>query len=256
MSDLEFHYEGRNYVVVGASSGMGRRIALDLAGSGAKVLAVARNEERLSEVKVSFPERITTASLDVLKADDKAWEAVLAPFVDANGKCNGAVYTAGIVGGTPLRSYNDQFARQIVDTSLWGMIRFLHMISKKKYANKGSSYVVFSSVAAYCGNKGEMAYAAAKGAVQSAVRSVAKEICRDMHRINSVSPGWVETDMTKIYQREMGEIQSHESLDGGILGTGKPEDVSGAVLFLLSDAARWITGTDIVIDGGSLLGTH
>lgn len=102
MKDIEFHYAGRNYVVVGASSGMGRRIALDLAEAGAKVLAVARNEERLSEVKAAFPDRITMASLDVLKADDRDWEAVLSAFVDEHGKCHGGVYTAGIAGMSPL----------------------------------------------------------------------------------------------------------------------------------------------------------
>lgn len=256
MEDIEFHYENRNYVVVGASSGMGRCIALDLAGAGANVLAVARNEERLSEVKASFPERINTASLDVLKADDKAWEAVLTPFVEANGKCHGAVYTAGIAGMTPLKAYSEELGRSILDTSLWGMVRFMHMIAKKKYAEKGSSFVAFASTAAYQGNKGQFAYSAAKGAVQSALRSLAKEICRDGHRINSVSPGWVESDMSQDSVAEMGDIRPKEVFDGYLLGTGKPEDVSGTVLFLLSDAARWITGTDIVIDGGSLLGTH
>ena len=256
MKDIEFHYAGRNYVVVGASSGMGRRIALDLAEAGATVLAVARNEERLSEVKAAFPDRITMASLDVLKADDRAWEAVLSTFVEEHGKCHGGVYTAGILGGTPLRSYSEELAKSIVDTSLWGLVRFLHMATKKKYVEKSSSFIAFSSVAAYCGNKGEMAYAAAKGAVQSAVRSIAKEICRDGHRINSVSPGWVETEMTRSYQEKMGAIQSQKGINDCILGIGHPEDVSSTVLFLLSDAARWITGTDIVIDGGSLLGTH
>lgn len=254
MRDVQFHFKDRNFVVVGASSGMGRQTALDLAESGAHVLAVARNEERLESLRLQYPQQIRTASLDVLSADSASWDTVLSVFVEEYGKCHGGVYTAGISGMTPLRMYDEELGRQIISTSFWGMARFIQSISKKKYANKGASFVVFSSTAAYCGNKGQFAYSAAKGAVQTAVRSIAKEICRDQHRINSISPGWVESDMTKESVEELGRIRPSETFDHYRLGLGKPEDVTGMVLFLLSDTARWITGTDVVVDGGSLLG--
>lgn len=256
MKDVQFHFENKNFVIVGASSGMGRQIALDLAESGAHVLAVARNEERLEAVHQQYPQQIVTVSLDVLSADSTAWDTVLAAFVEHYGKCHGGVYTAGISDMTPLRMYDEAIARRIVDTSFWGMARFVQCMAKKKYSSKGSSFVVFSSTAAYCGNKGQFAYSAAKGAVQTAVRSLAKEICREQHRINSISPGWVESDMTKESVEELGAIRPAETFSQYHLGLGKPEDISGMALFLLSDAARWITGTDIVIDGGSLLGTN
>ncbi|WP_290710199.1 SDR family oxidoreductase [Anaerovibrio sp.] len=251
MEDLEFHFENKNFVVVGASSGLGRRIALDLAQSGAKVLAVGRNKQRLEAVESEFPDKIFPVSLDVLNAEDGDWESILSEFVSEYGKFHGAVYTAGITGVSAIRSYDKQLAKSIVDTSLWGMINFLHMISKKKYAEKKSSYVSFASVAAHCGNKGFFAYSAAKGAVISAVRSIAKEISREGHRINSISPGWVQTEMT-----DGAEGAQAEGFGRYLLGIGRPEDVSGMALFLLSDAARWITGTDIVIDGGFVLGKH
>ncbi len=254
MRDVQFHFKDRNFVVVGASSGMGRQIALDLAESGAHVLAAARNKERLEKVRLQYPEQIRTASLDVLSADSTSWDSVLSLFVEEFGKIHGGVYTAGISGMTPLRLYDEEAGRRIVDTSFWGMTRFIQSLSKKKYVSKGASFVVFSSTAAYCGNKGQFAYSATKGAVQTAVRSIAKEICRDQHRINSISPGWVESDMTKDSIEELGNIRPSETFDHYRLGLGKPEDVSGMVLFLLSDAARWITGTDVVVDGGSLLG--
>ena len=256
MRDVQFHFENKNFVVVGASSGMGRQIALDLAESGAQVLAVARNEKRLEEVRLRYPQQVMIASLDVLSADRAAWDHVLVPFVEKRGKCHGGVYTAGISDMTPLRMYDEEIARRIVDTSFWGMTRFIQSLAKKKYASEGSSFVVFSSTAAYCGNKGQFAYSAAKGAVQTAVRSLAKEICKDRHRINSISPGWVASDMTKKSIEELGEIRPAETFAQYLLGLGKPDDISGMALFLLSDAARWITGTDVVVDGGSLLGTN
>ena len=93
------------------------------------------------------------------------------------------------------------------------------------------------------------AYSAAKAAVNAAVKSLAKEICTRQQRINSVMPGWVETGMTHSFTEvsDMAEILSHE-----LLGTGKPVDVSGMVLFLLSDRAKWITGTTVSVDGGYL----
>lgn len=255
MKDVKFQFENKNFVVVGASSGMGRHITLDLARAGAHVLAVARNEERLQEVQKSFPDLIEVQTLDVLEAGPEDWDRVLGEFVEKHGKVNGGVYTAGITGMTALRMYDDDLAHRILDTSFWGMVRFIQGMAKKKYAANGSSYVVFASTAAHYGNRGQFAYTAAKGAVLSFVRATAKEICRSQHRINSISPGWVETNMTQEAAKVDSIIQTEHVFQRYILGTGQPEDVSGAVLFLLSDAARWITGTDLLVDGGSLLGT-
>lgn len=251
--NVAFDFHNRNYVVVGASSGMGRNIALHLAESGANVLAIARNEKRLSDLRNSFPEKIKTEKLDVLSADNADWGNVLDDFVNDVGKCHGGVYTAGIGGVSSLRGFDTDEARKIIDTSLYGMLGFLSNFIKKKSVEKGSSFVVFSSVAAHIGQKGSIAYSAAKAAVKNSVTSIAKEICRDKHRINSISPGWVNSEMTE--QSLINGMQSYnDMLSIHRLGVGTPDYVSGMVLFLLSDAARWITGTDVVVDGGYLLG--
>ena len=249
MKDIQFHFEDKNFVVVGASSGIGRQIALDLAEAGAHVLAVARNKDRLIEAKKAFPDLIDIKLIDVLEANAEEWSKALGEFVGLHGKINGGVYTAGIAGVTALKMYDEEFAERILDTSFWGMARFIQRASKKKYAAKNSSYVVLSSIAAYLGNKGQFAYSGAKAAVQAAVKSWSKEICSDGHRINSISPAWTETNMTKNpYITPDNLFASYH------LGTGKTEDISGVALFLLSDAARWITGTDILVDGGCTLG--
>ena len=254
MRDVQFDFKNKNYVVVGASSGMGKQIALDLAESGAHVLAVARSEERLSELQHVYSDFISVRSLDVLTAGAEDWDGILNNFVEKHGKIHGGVYTAGITGMTALRMYDEEFAHRILDTSFFGMVRFIQAMAKKKHAEKGSSYVVFSSTAAHYGNRGQFAYSGAKGAVYTALRSLAKELYRDKHRINSVSPGWVETDMSLNSRDEIGAERVKEIYDSYPLGVGKPDDVSPMVLFLLSDSARWITGTDVVIDGGSLAG--
>lgn len=252
--DVVFDFHNHSYVVVGASSGMGKDITLNLAQAGANVLAIARSEERLGKLRKMFPEKIKTATIDVLTATNKDWENVLDEYVKEVGKCSGGVYTAGVGGITSLRGFDAEAAHKITDTSFYGMIGFLSNLIKKKYVRHGSSFAVFSSVAAYEGQKGGIAYTAAKSAVKNSVKSIAKEICRDMHRINSISPGWVKSELTEnaIIKNETASYEAMLALHR--LGTGEPKDVSGMVLFLLSDAARWITGADFVVDGGYLLG--
>lgn len=253
MKDVEFHFQNKSFVVVGASSGIGRRVVLDLAEAGAHVLAIARNKVRLTEVQKHFPEKISIAVLDVLKAGTNDWENVLDNFVQEHGELHGGVYTAGITGMSPLKMYDEKLAQDIMNTSFWGMMHFIQCVTRKKYAKDNGSYVVFSSVASYWGCKGQFAYSGSKAAVRTAVRSLAKEICRKKQRINSISPGCVTTQMT------MDSVENNANLsqyviDQHHLGLGQPEDVTGMVMFLLSDAARWITGTDVVVDGGYLLG--
>ncbi len=252
--EVTFDYSQHNYVVVGASSGMGRDIALKLADAGANVLTIARNKERLSELHDYYPEKIMIGALDVLKASNEDWRKLFDNFIGKVGKCHGGVYTAGVGGISSLRGFDAEVAHKIIDTSLYGMIGFLSNFVKKKYVISGSSFVVFSSVAAYEGQKGGMAYSAAKAAVTISVKSIAKEICRDKHRINSISPGWVESDLTHNSIIKNSTCSYENMLALHRLGKGTPEDVSGTVLFLLSDAARWITGTDVIVDGGYLLG--
>lgn len=251
MSDVHFDFSGKNFVVVGASSGLGRQIAGELAESGAHVLAIARSTERLNELERTSP-LIQTAVLDVLTASAEDWTAVLEQFVRDHGKIHGGVYTAGITGVTPLKGYDRNMATAIFQTSFDGSVDFLQCASKKKFSEMGASFVLFSSVASYEGTKGLLFYASAKSAVRTAVRTIAKEIGHRGHRINSISPAWVDTEMTSSYLESVGMGQ--ESVRDGILGRGRPEDVSGMVLFLLSSRARWITGQDFVTDGGYMCG--
>ena len=252
MSEVVFNFTGKKFVVVGASSGMGRQTALELAEAGAHVLAVARNEERLSALRDAHPDLIETVSLDVTTASNDQWTDAIGTFVGKNGKLDGAVYTAGTTGTTSLRLHDGADARNIMETGFWGAMKSLEITTKKKYSNEGASYIVFSSVAAYGGGRGMLVYSGTKAAVQAAVHSVAREISGRGQRINSISPGWVQTEMTTNYLDHMG--QSAQEISDGCLGKGTPQDVTGMVLFLLSNRAKWITGVDFIIDGGFMFG--
>ena len=244
---VKFDFNEKNFVVVGASSGIGRQVAIELAESGANVLAIGRNLERLESLKQTNPQKIFTVSLDVINANQDDWIVAFNNF----GKIDGGVYSAGIVGLTPLNSFDRELAHKIFDTSFWGMINFLQVAAKKKFSNAGSSFVLMSSLAAEYGTKSLFAYSAAKAAVKAAVKPIAKEIIRNRHRVNTVSPAMVNTDMLGniAYETEV----TKEEIARYPLGLGKPNDISGIILFLLSDRAGWITGQDFALDGGYLL---
>ena len=246
--NIKFDFGGKNFVIVGASSGIGRQTALELVDSGADVLAVGRNLERLKSLKDTCPQKIFTVSLDVLKANQDDWSDSLTNFVNANGKIDGAVYSAGIVGATPLNSFDAELAHKIFDTSFWGMINFVQVAAKKKFSNAGSSFVLMSSItSAGFGTKGLFAYTAAKSAVTGVLKPLAKEIIRNRHRINAVSPAMVKTEMVAT---AAADFISEDEISRYLLGIGKAEDVSGMILFLLSDRAGWITGQNFLVDGG------
>ena len=247
-----YHFSAKNFIVIGASSGMGRQIAEELAEAGAHVLAVARRQELLRQLQEKYPTNISVAVADMTEA--RPLDHVIAPFVAQFGKLHGAVYTAGVEGLTPLRAFSEEMARTIMETSFWGAIKAMQLINQRKFSVDGSSSVLFSSISAYTGASSMFAYSAAKAAVQAAARSIAKEICRNGKRINTISPGWVSTEMTHRAVQEAAEDMMGIVEERCLLGLGKPADVSGFVLFLLSERARWITGKDFIVDGGYLWG--
>ena len=254
MAEVNFCYEGKNFVVVGASSGIGKQIAMELSQAGANVLCIARRTELIEQMKIhEATGEIIPGYADVTKANPSDWDKIFEEFTAKFGKLNGGVYTAGVVGLTSLRAWDDRLAKNIADTSYLGMLNFMRSVTKKRFVVDGSSFVVFSSVAAHTGYKGLLIYSSIKAAVQTAVKSMAKELAKQKHRVNSVSPGWLtDTEMTSV---EKDGFSNREILASNImLGAGSTDKISGVVLFLLSDRADWITGVDILVDGGMKLG--
>ena len=248
--DDKYNFAGKNFAVIGASSGIGRQCVLDLTELGANVLAVGRNAERLQALRQNNPEKIFTAQLDVTTAKAEDWENVFENFINAFDRLHGGIYTAGIWGLTPLNGFDEEFAHKIFDTSFWGAVMFLQIATRKKFTHWMSAFVVMSSVAADYPSKGLFAYSAAKAAVQAAVQSFAKEIIKNGHRINSVAPALVQTEMMDNDFATM----ACEMIPKHLLGICEPKDVAEMILFLLSDRAKKITGHNFSIDGGYLSG--
>lgn len=222
---------------------------MEIAGSGGEVLAVGRNRERLLDTYGHFPERITIAESDV--RDYTGIEEAVKRFADSRGRINGLVHAAGVLRMTPLKLYSEDSAREMMDINFWSGIKIVQIASRKRYSEPGSSYVLIASVCACRGEAAQFALNASKASLQTAARTIAKEIYKQGSRINTISPGLILTELTK---GDFDERGISESIIGRhLLGLGKAEDVSGMALYLLSDRARWITGQDFVVDGGYLV---
>ena len=247
---VDFHFNGGNFLIVGASSGIGRQIAEDIVNGGGTVLAIARNKERLSMLQGIDPTSIHTVSVDVRDVD--TLEQAVSDFVVRNGKIHGSVYTAGISRVTPLKSHLESETKEIMDINYWGFVYLMKILNRRKYSVDGCSHVVISSVAGHTGEAGNFAYSASKAAIINSVRTFAKEIYKRGNRINSISPGFVNTALSEGFFENRG--LSERTKEKHLLGFGESTDISGIALFLLSDCSRWVTGQDFVIDGGYLVG--
>lgn len=244
--NVKFDFTGERFIVTGASSGIGRCIATELIDSGAEVLAIARRKQVLEELKMYCPQRITIAPIDVTHVE------MLRSVIDsyaALGKIAGSVHAAGVNRFTPLRAFNRNDAIDIMETTLWAGIDLIRLMSRKKYMSATMSHVMIGSVAGMEGCAGLTGYSAAKSAVINAARTMALELASKYIRINAVSPGWVESDMTK-QMKDVYPDGIQKQIEMHPLGIGQAIDVSNMTLFLLSDRAKWITGGNFVVDGG------
>ena len=245
--DVIFDFTDKNFVVTGASSGIGKQIVIELAEANANILAIARREDVLKKLATKYP-NITVGALDVRDYDEM--EKQIKNFVDSKGKLSGTVHVAGLLSATTLKFYDETIAKDIMDVSFWAGVKLIQIATKVKYSVQGSSNVLFASTAASKKMPGFFAYSSSKAAIKSGIHTIADEISSKKHRINTISPGYVITEMTDKSNLETNErvtLEKHQ-----LLGFGKPTDISGVVLFLLSSRASWITGTDVVVDGGFL----
>lgn len=241
---------GKKILITGASSGIGRATAILLSQVGATVALVARDEERLRQTLSSMdePSKHACYSADLLQLDNI--EPLIEESVKADGqKFDGFVHCAGVAHTVPLKLLD--YTRQDEDmrVNYYAFIEFAKQLSKKKYGTKDCSLVGISSIASYRGGKCQTVYSATKAAMDAAVVTLSKELADKGVRINSIRPGMIRTELSERGAEQKGlevDVLSQQQ----VLGLGKPEDVANMAAFLLSPAARFITGQNISVDGG------
>jgi 3-oxoacyl-[acyl-carrier protein] reductase len=244
--------EGKTALVTGASQGIGETIARRLAAAGATVLVAARNEEKAASVAASIAEAGGSAEavrLDV--ADPASVSEVFRGIAERHGKLDVLVNNAGITDdGLLLRMSKESWDR-VIATDLTGVFlvtqEAVKLMMKKRVAGR---IVTVGSVVGLMGNAGQANYAAAKAGVVGFTLSLAREIGSRGITVNAVAPGYIETPMTAALSDDQRKALAGKIVLGR-LGTG--EDVAGAVLYLASDLASYVTGTVLNVSGGLLI---
>lgn len=244
-----FSLEGKTIVITGASSGIGRQCAIDCSKMGAKVVLIARNEERLRETLQLLNGSNHFHYLFDLNNIVEIKELIIA-ITERVGKIDGFIHAAGIEKTLPVKLLTSEDYENVFKVNTLSAFEFIHFFSNKKYFNDKGHIVLISSITSVIGRSGVAAYAASKGAMVSATRSMALELAKKDICINCISPGTILTPLMQRFLSTLTEEESKKRIGGFPLGLGNPEDVSHTCVFLLSDASRWITGQNIIVDGG------
>ena len=239
-------------LVTGASSGIGRAIALRCNALGATVIANGRNEERLRETK----NRATNPNAFLIEARDLILDMEVLPgwvtrLREQYGKLGGFVHAAGEGLTAPLGLYDLAVSRALFDIHVHAPILLAKgFADRRNNIGPGSAMVFLASASAVLPPRGKLAYASAKSALITAAKCAARELAPQAIRVNSIAPALVETPMVEGYKELLGQESFDAELAQYPLGIGKPEDIASTACFLLSEKARWITGQNIVMDGG------
>ena len=249
MNDM-FSLSDKTILITGASSGIGRECSIFASKLGANLVLIGRNEERLKNTLDSLEEgKHIYFSCDV--TDYESLEGTIKQAVKEVGKICGFVHSAGIELTLPLRNMNHKKYEKLFAVNVISAFEIARLISKKKYLSpQGASFIFISSIKGLVGEIGNIGYCSSKSALLAGCKAMALELASKKIRVNSILPGVVETEMVKNLFDNISEEEQKVIIAKHPLGLGEPRDVANACAFLLSDASRWITGTNFVIDGG------
>ena len=241
-----FDLTGKTILITGASSGLGRQCAITASQHGATVFITGRNEERLLETYRQLP----GPGHQMVRAD-LTLEQEIAKLVEQLPELNGVVYSTGISDLSPARfikpediskTFNISFNASVLLTS--------QLLAKKKLAKNACSLVFISTISTRYPFVGGTMYISAKAALESYAKVLALELAPRGIRSNSISPAFVRTPMLDDTAEKYSEEAVRKIEAQQLLGLGEPEDVANPVVFLLSDAARWITASNLILGGG------
>jgi NAD(P)-dependent dehydrogenase (short-subunit alcohol dehydrogenase family) len=246
MKDSDFSLNDKTILVTGATSGIGLEICKQIAIAGGHFIGIGRNIEKLQQyIVASKLEGSKAVKFDLIELKN-----IHLLISDLSTKIDGFVHSAGIANVSPMHFFNYSDYENIRKINLDCVLVLLSELLKKKKINKKSSVVFISSISAIRGAKGNGLYAITKSALDTIGKVYANELSSKYIRVNTIQPGMVETEMSKqaenILSKEVMDIDRSKYP----LGYGEAKDIALPVIFLLSNASKWITGQSIVIDGG------
>lgn len=244
---------GKVAVVTGASRGIGRAIAVDLGHAGANLALFGRDRAALEEtadaVRAQRGEAsVTLHACDV--TDEDAVQGAIGDVLAQHGRIDVAVANAGQSIDALLLRFKSADLERLIDVNLKSAFYLSAAVAKPMMKQRSGAIVLVSSIVGIAGNPGQSMYAATKAGLLGLGKSLAKELGSRSIRVNVVAPGFIETAMTT----DISAAAREHYLKNIALGrAGSPEDVAPVVTFLASDAARYVTGQTVVVDGGFLM---
>jgi NAD(P)-dependent dehydrogenase (short-subunit alcohol dehydrogenase family) len=245
MNKNPFTLKNKIIFVTGSSSGIGRAIAIGSSKMGAGLIITGRN---ISGIKATMDELNPNVNNKYILADLQN-DSDLEKLVEELPILDGVVFNAGIIKTVPVSFIKKQQIKEVFDVNFNSSVILIQKILSKKKIRKGGSICFISSVASSYVNIGNSLYSASKGAINSFTRALALELASKNIRVNAILPGFIETNILEGSNIDENSIKEH--LKKYPMGRfGNPEDISNAVIYLLSDASKWTTGSLMTVDGG------
>lgn len=239
-----FSLEGKNILVTGASSGIGRGIAVACSKMGATVVINGRNKERLYET-LSLME----GENHFVTVGDLTDTNSLFAMVETLPKLDGVVHCAGIGQRIPCKDLQVENVNQVMNVNFLAPVMLQAELLRQKKINKGSSIVFVASIASWSPSFGNSVYSASKGAIISYANCLALELSPRKIRVNCISPAMVWTDLILADGIDEEQLKEDEQ-KYPLKRYGQPDDIANLAVYMLSDASTWMTGSNVKISGG------
>ena len=248
---MKFSLNNKIAIVTGASQGIGKIIAFELAKSGAHVVCISRNKKAIEsivdEISINGGQ---SSSFPCDISDSDTFSKIITEIIKENSRIDILVNNAGITKDSLLMRMSIEQWDDVINTNLKGAFHCTKAVLRYMMKNKFGRIINITSIVGLTGNTGQANYAASKAGLIGMTKSIAKEVASRGITANCIAPGWIETSMTeKLSEEVKSEFLSHIPV-GRI---GSPDDIANAVIFLASDEAGYITGQTITVDGGRII---
>jgi len=245
-------FENQVAVVTGSGRGIGHAIAVRLANEGARVASVSRTEanaqKTADEINATRPEAARAYAVDV--ADQAAVQKAAAQIIEDFGRVDILVNNAGVTrDGLSMRMSMDDWDT-VLNTNLKGAFAFTQAVMRPMIKQRSGRIINISSIAGLTGNAGQANYSASKAGLIGLTKTLARELASRGITVNAVAPGLIETDMTTVLSDEIRQAILQKVPLGKL---GEPDDIAGAVAYLASPEAKYITGQVLTVDGGMVM---
>lgn len=246
-----FSLEGKTILITGASSGIGRGISVECSKMGARMVINGRNVERLNETM-----SMLEGTGHIAIAADLSIQDGIDDLVAQCPEINGVVHSAGIPKICGVKHIDRGLLEEIVNVNEIAPILLTSGLLKKKKLQRKSSIIFIASISGVCvANVGESPYSTTKGGLAGFTKGAAYELASQGIRVNTICPALVPTNILELSNEMFSEQQLKETMYGRypLKRVGTPEDIANGAIYLLSDASSWVTGINLIIDGGYTL---